>query len=166
MVVKSIGKEMYTGKFNGPDSIKVSIYTKNKPIAPPSIQSTAASIKNSKRILLLLAPIAFFNPIILVLSLTVTNIMLAIPNIPTIKLMPPIIEPTKFIIINDSEMALLNASTLFNEKLSSCVGLNLLIWRMMPFNSSINAAGITPSFPLAIKMGLVNFSSKSCLQNW
>ena len=81
------------------------------------------------------APIAFFNPITGVRSLTVTNIIFAIPNIPTIKLMPPIIAPTISIVMNESEMALLKASTLFNEKLSSCNGLSFLICLIIPLSS-------------------------------
>ena len=84
------------------------IYTKNNPIAPPNRQRIIASIKNSKRILLFLAPTAFFKPIIAVRSLTVTNIILAMPNKPTIRLMPPIIPPTIFNTLKKPVMALLN----------------------------------------------------------
>ena len=156
---------MYTGNFKGPDNMRVRIYTKNKPIAPPKMHSTVASIKNSKRMVLFFAPMAFFKPIMLVLSLTVTNIILAMPNKPTIKLIPPMIAPTTFTVEKKPVMALLKASTLFKEKLSSCLGASLLICRIIPFNSSINASVVTPSFPLAIKMGLAFSSSNSCRQN-
>ena len=118
----------------------------------------AASIKNSKSILERLAPMAFFKPIMLVLSFTVTNIILAIPNMPTIRLITPINPPTISTVPNKPLMAWLNASTLFNEKLSSWVGLNLLIWRMAPCNSTLNCVGVTLSLPFAISTGLLNSS--------
>ena len=40
---------MNTGKFNGPERINVNMYTKTRPNAPPMRQSNAASIRNSNR---------------------------------------------------------------------------------------------------------------------
>ena len=134
-------------------------------MAPPIKHSIDASNKNSNRILLFFAPMAFFNPITLVLSFTVTNIMLAMPNMPTIKLITPIKPPTMFTVPNKLVMALLNASTLFKEKLSSCLGANLLICLMMPSNSSLKAVVVTFVFPVAINTGLLFFSGTICLHN-
>ena len=115
--------EIYTGKSNWPERIFVSPNTISKPIIPPIKQRNAASNKNSIRMIRLLAPIAFFNPIWLVLSFTLTNMILATPNNPTIKLMPPIIAPPILIPENAWLNASLQSFTSFKEKLSSCVGL-------------------------------------------
>ena len=96
-----MGTDKNTGNSNGPDKMSVKIYTRNKPIAPPRIHKMAASNRNSNRIVNFFAPIAFLRPITEVRSLTVTNIMLAIPNMPTIRLMPPIIDPTILMVMKD-----------------------------------------------------------------
>ena len=164
IVAISIGIEIKIGKFSTLDDMIVPMNTKNNPIAPPIKHNMMASSRNSKRILLFLAPIAFFNPITAVLSFTVTNMILAIPNNPTIRLIPPTIPPTIFNTEKNPVMALLKASTLFNEKSSSSVGLNFLICRIIPCNSSLSASVVTPSLPLVIKMGLAYSTWNSCLQ--
>ena len=125
---------------------------------------SAASIKNSSNMEELFAPMAFFKPITEVLSLTVTNIILAIPNKPTIKLIPPIKPPTIFSVTKKPDIALLKASTLFNEKLSSSLGPKRLTWRIIPLNSWYNASVVTPFLPFTINTGLAFFSSNNCLQ--
>ena len=55
------------------------------PNIPPMLVSTAASVKNCHNMRFLFAPIAFFNPISFVLSVTDTSIMFITPIPPTIK---------------------------------------------------------------------------------
>src|SRR5664279_4416553 len=93
--------EMKTGKLKILVSTRVNRYTRINPINPPIRQIIADSNKNSVRILLFFAPIAFFRPIIEVRSLTVTNIILAIPNAPTIRLKMPIAQPPRLILENN-----------------------------------------------------------------
>ena len=112
-VVTIMGTEMKTGKSSGPDSIRVRIYTKRSPKAPPTRHKMVASNRNSNKMVLFLAPMAFLRPMMGRRSLTVTNMILAIPNIPTIRLMPPMMDPTILMVIKDWDMALLNASTVF-----------------------------------------------------
>ena len=81
-------------------SITVSIKTNIKPMRPPKTHIVAASNKNSERMLLRLAPIAFFKPIIGVRSFTVTNIILAMPNAPTTRLNIPMAHPPRLILEN------------------------------------------------------------------
>jgi hypothetical protein len=87
---KRMPPEMKTGKLNTPVSMSVSKYTRIKPIKPPRIHMMADSKRNSDRILLFLAPMAFFKPMMGVLSFTVTNMILAIPNAPNTRLRTPI----------------------------------------------------------------------------
>ena len=53
------------------------------PIIPPILVSTEASVRNCPRIVFLRAPIAFFNPISLVRSVTETNMIFMTPIPPT-----------------------------------------------------------------------------------
>ena len=53
------------------------------PITPPMLVRTADSVRNWKRIVLFLAPIAFFRPISEVLSVTDTSIIFMTPIPPT-----------------------------------------------------------------------------------
>ena len=108
------------------ESINVKMKTANKPINPPMMQRKADSIKNSASIVPRFAPIAFFKPIWLVRSLTVTNMIFATPNIPTINdrpaiAHPPILRPD----VNESKALFAKARSV-NEKLSSAVGLSFL----------------------------------------
>ena len=73
----------------------------------------------------LLAPSAFLIPMILVLSLTETNIILATLNIPTRVAKPPRKMPKMF---NASKKPFRNLDIIeswFREKSSSSIGLNL-----------------------------------------
>ena len=70
--------------------------TKNNPTNPPTIHKKALSKRNSYNMVELFAPMAFFKPIWLVLSLTVTNIILATPNAPTNNDKPAIAHPPWF----------------------------------------------------------------------
>ncbi len=54
------GKEINKGKLASLEKIVSVVKTMIKPMTPPIIQSKTASIKNSKSILLRLAPMAFF----------------------------------------------------------------------------------------------------------
>ena len=76
------------------EAIKVPMKIINKPITPPITDRKMDSIRNSSRMNDRLAPIDFLIPIIVVLSLTDTNIILAIPNPPTSSEKPPITHPT------------------------------------------------------------------------
>lgn len=58
------------------------------PKNPPSTDKADDSIKNCNKTAVFVAPIAFLNPISLVLSLTLTSIIFIIPIPPTIKEMP------------------------------------------------------------------------------
>ncbi len=92
--------EIKTSKSKTWVRIRVSKKTRISPIAPPNTHKKALSIKNSVRMVDRLAPMAFFSPIILVLSRTVTNMILATPNMPTIKerivmAIPPTVKPPK-----------------------------------------------------------------------
>ena len=60
------------------------------PNRPPIPVSTTASVKNWNRILLFLAPMAFFKPISLVRSVTVTSIIFMTPIPPTNREIPAI----------------------------------------------------------------------------
>ena len=53
------------------------------PTIPPRLVSTAASVRNWKRILFFLAPMAFFRPISLVRYVTETSMMFITPMPPT-----------------------------------------------------------------------------------
>ena len=55
--------EMKIGKGRTPLRTTANIQTKKSPINPPIMHRKALSIKNSVNIVLLFAPIAFFNPI-------------------------------------------------------------------------------------------------------
>ena len=98
---KSMPPEMKTGKLNTLVRMSVSKYTRIKPIKPPRIQMMADSKRNSESMLLFLAPMAFFKPMIGVLSFTVTNIMLAMPKAPTTRLNNPIAQPPRLMLENN-----------------------------------------------------------------
>ena len=53
------------------------------PTIPPMLVNTAASVRNCPKILYFFAPIAFFNPISLVRSVTDTSIIFITPIPPT-----------------------------------------------------------------------------------
>ena len=147
--------ETYTGNSRTLVSIIESATTSIKPISPPIMQRNAASSKNSVRMMRLLAPTAFFKPICGVRSLTVTNMILATPNKPTIRLIPPITAPPMFKPTNASDTCPLISSILFSAKLDSLVGLSLRTLRIMPSSSSLSADMLTPSFPFTIITGSV-----------
>ena len=151
--------EIKTGKSKTPDKIFVSRKTRINPMRPPTIHRNADSSKNSDRITVRLAPIAFFNPIWLVRSLTDTNIILATPNIPTINDNAAITQPPMFRLTNALLMAALKSLISFNVKSSSCTGVNLCTARTTPVHSSLSAVPEIISFPLIIIKGSDFFSS-------
>ena len=63
------------------------------PIKPPIIQRITDSIRNSDKMVNLRAPMAFLTPIKRVRSLTDTNIIFAMPKLPTISEKKPMIQP-------------------------------------------------------------------------
>ena len=135
-------------------------------MSPPIIQINALSNKNSIKMVLFFAPIAFFKPIIGVLSLTVTNMILAIPKAPTIKLNNPIIHPPRLTLANNELTALLKSLMAFNAKSSSWVGPSLWIERIAPLSSSFSASVLMDSGPFTMILGLLNRSLKSiCFMN-
>ena len=83
---------------NGRTELKTNVnnQTNNNPTNPPTIHKNALSKRNSYKIVELFAPMAFFKPIWLVLSRTVTNIILATPNAPTSKDNPAMAHPPWF----------------------------------------------------------------------
>jgi len=94
MPIKKLLSEIVIGKPTGPDKTNVSRNTSSIPIKPPNKQRITDSTKNSERIAVDVAPIAFLTPINVVLSLTETNMILAMPKLPTTKENKPINQPT------------------------------------------------------------------------
>ena len=92
--------EIKIGKSKAIDIILVKINTSKMPINPPMMHKKALSNKNSVSMILGFAPIAFVNPLCDVLSFTVTNIILANPKIPTIKLNNAMSQPQILILAN------------------------------------------------------------------
>ncbi|OPZ16678.1 MAG: hypothetical protein BWZ05_01791 [Bacteroidetes bacterium ADurb.BinA245] len=126
---------------------------------PPTIQRNADSSKNSDCITLRFAPIAFFNPIWLVRSLTDTNIILATPNMPTINESAAITHPPIFRLTNALLIAALKSLMSFNVKSSSFTGVNLCTARTAPVSSSLSATLERFSLPLIIMSGSAFLSS-------
>ena len=122
-------------------------HTSPRPTSPPMMHKKALSIKNSVRMVLFLAPNAFFSPIWLVLSRTVTNMILATPKAPTIRLNPAIAHPPALTWPKKPFTCSLNWATSLQEKLSSSVGLSRLDWRITPTNSSCKAADGMEALP-------------------
>ena len=154
MAVKRLLLEINTGKFNAPDKILVRMNTRSSPIKPPMRQRKADSNKNSVRIILLLAPTAFFRPIWLVRSRTDTNIILATPNIPTKSDIPAMIHPPVF---NGPKMLLtasLKSLISFNAKSSSWVGLNLWIAALHLSDHLSMLRFVNYLFPVQVSRGL------------
>ena len=77
------GTLMETGDSETLDTICAKPMPPAAPNRPPRLVKTAASVRNWARIFLFRAPIAFFNPISLVLSVTDTNMMFITPMPPT-----------------------------------------------------------------------------------
>ena len=155
-------QEINTSNLNTLVSIKVKPNTSNKPKIPPSTQRKALSIKNSLRMVLRLAPIAFFNPMILVRSRTVTNMIFATPKIPTMKesmvmAIPPIVIP-----LNMEAICVVPLLTSFNAKLSSCLGFKRRTPRITPRNSFLRSVTGTFSRPFTI----INPSLLASLPTW
>jgi hypothetical protein len=94
--IKIIFGAMEIGNGSTELNAKVNNQTKNNPTNPPTIHKKALSKRNSYNMVELFAPMAFFNPIWLVLSLTVTNMILATPNAPTNRDNPAIAHPPWF----------------------------------------------------------------------
>src|SRR5690606_26435226 len=78
-----------------PSGIKVRRYTRNIPTTPPITLRINDSNKNCNRIKSLFAPIDFRIPIKFVPALTETNIILTIPQPPTVIENPPITHPAQ-----------------------------------------------------------------------
>ena len=91
--IKIIFGAMVIGNGKKELNANVNNQTKNSPTNPPTIHKKALSKRNSYKMVELFAPMAFFKPIWLVLSRTVTNIILATPNAPTNKDKPAIAHP-------------------------------------------------------------------------
>src|ERR1017187_6922782 len=140
-------------------------YTRISPINPPIRHMIADSNKNSVRILLFFAPTAFFRPIIAVRSFTVTNIILAIPNAPTIRLRIPIAQPPRLMLENNELTLSLKLLIRLREKLSTCLGLSFLMERVTPSSSTARAGQLRFSFPFPKILGPLNFSLNTCLPN-
>ena len=85
---------------------------------------------------------------ILVLSLTLTNIMLAIPKPPTKIENRPITPPATFTTLMREANPFDNNLVSFNAKLFASRGFNLLYALMIPVSSSISASFVTPSAAL------------------
>src|SRR5665213_883853 len=158
MARKRMPPETKTGKLNKLVRIIVSKYTNINPIIPPKIHMVADSKRNSKRMLFLLAPIAFFNPIIGVRSFTVTNMMLAIPKAPTTRLKIPMAQPPILILPNKELTLSLAPEIWFREKLSSSFGLSFLIDLITPSRSFAKACELTLALPFTIILGPLFFS--------
>ena len=84
-------QEMVVLQLDTLDTIKELSIPKIIPINPPVRLKTEASIINWERISVVLAPIAFRNPISRVLSVTETNMIFMIPMPPTKREIPEII---------------------------------------------------------------------------
>src|ERR1039457_4887657 len=153
--------EIKTGKLKILVRTIVKRYTRISPIR----HMIADSNKNSVRILLFFAPTAFFRPIIAVRSFTVTNIILAIPNAPTIRLRIPIAQPPRLMLENNELTLSLKLLIRLREKLSTCLGLSFLMERITPSSSSARAGVLTFSFPFTKILGPLNFSLIICLPN-
>ncbi len=121
--------EIKMGKPMAEEMNLVRMNTSNSPIIPPSIHRKADSSKNSVMILERLAPIAFFNPICAVRSLTVTNIILATPNMPTMSDRAAMAHPPKLIEPKMVSRKLLAEEISLSAKLSGWVGLSFLTER-------------------------------------
>jgi hypothetical protein len=119
IAIKIIKGERKKGKSIKELATLVRINTRSKPIIPPIMQRKADSNKNSIKMTLLLAPIAFLRPIWDVLSLTVTNIILATPNMPTINARAPIAHPPILTLTKAFSSDSLRSLISFKAKLSS-----------------------------------------------
>ncbi len=90
------------------DNIKVRMITTSSPSNPPMMQRKDDSSRNSVMMVIRLAPMAFLSPICDVRSRTVTNMILATPNIPTMServamAQPPLLTPSKMLVAKLAE---------------------------------------------------------------
>ena len=154
------------GKLKALLSICAKTTTKIIPISPPMMQIRALSNKNSIKMVRFLAPIAFLSPMMGVLSLTVTNMMLAIPKAPTIRLSRPIIHPPRLMLPNSELTALLKSLMALRAKSSSSTGPRRWMDRIAPLSSSFNASVLMFSGPFTMILGLLNLSLNNiCFMN-
>ncbi len=154
---------MTTGKPKMAFEARVSRKTMDRPSSPPMMHRKALSSRNSVSITLRLAPMAFLSPICEVRSRTVTNMILATPNIPTINEsiaidQPPLLMPPKDLAGKTAERRRYRSG---QNHLPAVVlaangahGAGELITQLLHGHSS--------SLPCTIMMGLLFFSRTIC----